>query len=114
MPDAGRKGGDAATPAAKRAAAKKAASAAEKRAAAAREADAAASGGADAGAAAGLQAERGSKATYSSGAASHPFAVEDTAGDEGDPLDDALVNEISPAKPPPEGGKSRLSSRLAP
>lgn len=113
MPDAGRKGGDAATPAAKRAAAKKAASA-ETRAAAAREADAAASGGADAGAAAGLQAERGSKATYSSGAASHPFAVEDTAGDEGDPLDDALVNEISPAKPPPEGGKSRLTSRLAP
>jgi hypothetical protein len=108
MPDAGRKGGDAATPAAKRAAAKKAASAAETRAAAAREADAAAGGGAAAGAAAGTEEGRGSKATYSSDAASHPFAVEGTDGEEGDLLDDALINEISPAKPAPEGGKSRL------
>ena len=32
----------------------------------------------------------------------------------GSKYDDALVNEISPAKPPPEEGKSRLTSRLAP
>ena len=124
MPDAGKKGADPSGPAAKRAAAKKAAAAAaaaqeapeagpaqpphEAHAGAIEEADAsveAASGG-DGGLGG---ADRGSKAVYSSNAASHPFApaVGETDGDASDILGDELVEAISPAKLPEQKGISR-------